>query len=295
MKLSATTGHLVPKHFTDEEAIQMMAHVGFDALDYGFMNHDSHTGRYAQDDYQDYARQIRRIADGCGIAIGQTHANFPSYFENPEEDAYLLELFKREIIATSLLGCQYMILHPAIPRKCIYDRYRDEVKEINMARYKALQTCAEEYNVVICIENMFSADPQTGKICPTVCSEAAEIVDYIETLNSDRFAACLDVGHSHVLGRSIADEIRVLGKHLKTLHIQDNNGLNDGHVSPFLHPQLATINWEPVCAALKEVGYSGTFSFETDSFMAAYPTELAADALTLLEKVGRYILRRYQL
>lgn len=243
MKLSATTGHLVPKHFSDEEAIRIMARIGFDALDYGFINHDMHTGHYAQDSYQDYARHIRQVADQWGIAIGQTHANFPTYTENPEEDAYRLALCQKEVIATSLLGCQYMIVHPAIPRKCVYDRFRDEAKEINMAFYKALQPYAEEYDVKICIENMFSADPETGKICPTVCSEASEIVDYIETLDSDRFVACLDVGHSHVLGRSIPDEIRVLGSHLKALHIQDNNGVNDGHVSPFLHPQLAGIQW----------------------------------------------------
>lgn len=272
-----------------------MARVGFDALDYGFLNHDPHTGRYAQEDYAQYAKHIRQIADDCGIAIGQTHANFPSYTEEPEEDAYRLKLYQKEIAATSLLGCRYMIVHPAIPRRCIYDRFRDDAKEINYAFYKALQPYAEEYGVQICIENMFSADPETGKICPTVCSEASEILDYIEALDSDRFAACLDVGHSHVLGRSIPDEILVLGKHLKTLHIQDNSGVNDSHVSPFLHPQLATIEWEPVCAALREVGYDGTLNFETDSFMAAYPTELAADALTLLERVGRYLIRRCQL
>lgn len=295
MKLSAATSHLVPRHCTDEEAIRLMARVGFEAIDYGFTNHHRHTGVYTTDSYQEYARHLRRVADQCGVTIGQTHANYPSYTGNPEEDKYLLGLYEREIIATSILGGRYMIVHPAVPDGCVYDKLRDEAKDINIERLQALQKCAEEYDVVICLENTFVTDRQTKRKCPTACSEAVEIVDYLETLNSDRFAACLDVGHANALGLSIPDEIHTLGKHLRAVHIHDNDGRDDLHAVPFLHPKLSSIDWGQVCTALRETGYSGTFNFESDAFMASYPRELVEDAMSFLEKTGRYLIRQYHL
>ena len=50
-----------------------------------------------------------------------------------------------------------------------------------------------------------------------------------------------------------------------------------------------------VCAALREIGYSGTFNLETDGAVCMYPAELAEDAMVFLEKIGRYFINHYRL
>lgn len=294
MKLSVSTGHLVPRYYNDEEAIRLLARIGFDAVDYGFTNHHRHTGIFTADGYQDYARNLRHIAEECGIVIGQTHANYPSYTGNPEEDRHMLWLYEREIIATSLMGCKYMVIHPAAPDWCVDQSSQCKAFDINTARLKSLQPCAEEHDVVICIENINCRD-KNRKYIPSSCSDAKELIRCLETLDSDRFGACLDIGHANLLGLSIADEIRALGKHLRVLHVHDNSGSNDDHVTPFFRPGLVSVDWDSVCAALRETGYSGTFNLETDGAVCMYPAELAEDAMVFLEKIGRYFINHYRL
>lgn len=49
------------------------------------------------------------------------------------------------------------------------------------------------------------------------------------------------------------------GGRIKALHIHDNDGEDDEHLAPF----TGSINWPAFCECMRNIGYSGDFSFET--------------------------------
>ena len=55
--------------------------------------------------------------------------------------------------------------------------------------------------------------------------------------------------------------VRALGyKRLKALHIHDIDGINDNHQIPF----SLNINFDAVTKALKEIGYDGYYTLESN-------------------------------
>jgi sugar phosphate isomerase/epimerase len=84
--------------------------------------------------------------------------------------------------------------------------------------------------------------------------------------------------------------IRALGKRIGALHVHDNDLIYDDHIFPF----AGFSNWEEITSALAEVGYSGHFTFEADQSMTRYPDELLPYCLKLLERTGRYLIKRIE-
>ena len=60
-------------------------------------------------------------------------------------------------------------------------------------------------------------------------------------------------------GANIADFIRKHAEYIPVFHIHDNNGIADLHLMPY----YGVIDWEDFGKALREVGFSGSFSLET--------------------------------
>ncbi|WP_054948734.1 sugar phosphate isomerase/epimerase family protein [Numidum massiliense] len=73
---------------------------------------------------------------------------------------------------------------------------------------------------------------------------------------NDDVAVCCDV--NHLLQEKPAAFIRRLGKRVVTLHLSDNDGVDERHWLP----GDGIIDWRDVIAALTEVGYDGPFIIE---------------------------------
>jgi sugar phosphate isomerase/epimerase len=88
-------------------------------------------------------------------------------------------------------------------------------------------------------------------------------------IDSNRLRLTIDVGHLHCLGEvPIADEIRRWGRRLANLHIED---MRQG-VHEHLMFGEGEIQFEPVFAALREIGYSGLVSVELSRHSHEAPT-----------------------
>ena len=80
-----------------------------------------------------------------------------------------------------------------------------------------------------------------------------------------------------------------LGARTKILHVQDNDGLTDMHQAP----GRGKTDWMQFLKALKEVGYNGTFNFETDNHYAQwnnnelYGEKVCRAAAATLYAIGR--------
>ena len=88
-----------------------------------------------------------------------------------------------------------------------------------------------------------------------------------------------------------ADSLRQIGTRLKALHINDNRGMQDDHVLPY----LGHIEWAPVLKALKEIGYSGDFTYEIHNFTSGFePGFLHTESMKFACMVGKNMVKELE-
>ncbi len=110
---------------------------------------------------------------------------------------------------------------------------------------------AEELGLCVCLENMFPR-----------CRAFVEPADFIEILKRfPKLKLTLDTGHANIGsrgGRRILDFIKQFSQRIGHLHVSDNFGERDDHVSL----GAGTINFSKIAKALKKCGYDDTATLE---------------------------------
>lgn len=84
---------------------------------------------------------------------------------------------------------------------------------------------------------------------------------------------CLDTGHAAVNGLNPASEARAAGERLIATHLQDTDGLDDRHWAP----GTGHINWDELVTTLRQIDYTGLWTFELSSRDSA-PASVAGAA-----------------
>lgn len=276
---TSTANSAASNLFGDEKAFELLAQVGFEAIDYRIV---SGTKKSIREDYAKHCEKLKKIAEDNNIAVGQFHAPAPSYVNGDKaETERMFVAIVQSIEAAGILGAPYVVVHPPIMDEYKYNDFKAENKELSMEFYSKILPYAKEAKVKIAIENMWNYDDMRKRICPTTCSYAEEIIDYIDELNDDTFCACLDIGHSVLTYAKPEDEIRLLGDKLKVLHIHDVDGIEDLHTVPY----LGVVNWDECCKSLAEIGFSGDINLESVYFLRAFPEELSGSAHKLASDV----------
>lgn len=110
---------------------------------------------------------------------------------------------------------------------------------------------AEKYEINLLIE------PRTGE----VISNSDALLRIIEAVGSENLGVILDTAHLHAAKEILPLSVEKLGKHIKYVHIADNDGSNDRH----LIPGNGTIDWEEVFISLKKIGYNGYYAVDLEA------------------------------
>lgn len=191
-----------------------------------------------------------------------------------------LEKMKRSMHAASLLGAKFWVVHPLMPFGLQDGKSKQEqqTREVNLAFMHRLLTAAKQEGVTVCLENMPFHDFSLSS--PTA------IVDFIEEMNDASFAMCLDTGHANVCEQwhSPAQAIRAYGQHIKVLHVHDNKGKRDEHLTPF----YGTIGWKDFSAALRDTDFQGVLSLECAPG-AKLPDDLCEEMYALYARIAKVI------
>jgi sugar phosphate isomerase/epimerase len=267
-----TQSAAVDRIFGPEKALSVLKGAGFEAVDFPLDNEVRLNLPYPA--LKKYFTDIGKYAADSGLEIGQTHAPFYGPDKYMTQYDEVIEIQKRAIAATSFLGSEYVVIHPIMTKERKYNNDYERNKEIILKYYTDLIPTLKEYGVYLAVENMFSWDSVEKCICPTACTTAEEMAEYIDELG-ERFVACLDIGHINLIHQkgyehvNFAHMIKTLGHRIKTLHVHDNDGINDEHLPPF----AGNIDWNLVMTCLKGIGYSGNLSLEADNFMTYFRPE----------------------
>ncbi len=291
MKLSTTTaiyrfrqdGSYVPI----KECAKKLYNAGYRDIDVNFCKSDQMKMELSEDNWESWANELKEEMEGMGMTATQSHAPFynvidPS-FPNREHTE---EIIRRSIIASGILGVKSIVMHGGMD---YFDPDFEEIKRRNMEYFKPHLQLAEKYGVSIAIENMFDTkDNQLGIRKRRYLSDVDELIDLVDTLKKDfpNVGICWDFGHANEMAWRQDKSLRMIGKRLIATHVNDNYGVIDDHLLPF----LGTISWEVLMKTLKEIDYNGSFAFETHKFTQSIPDEIIGEALKFSVTIGNYLL-----
>ncbi|MBQ4116674.1 MAG: sugar phosphate isomerase/epimerase [Clostridia bacterium] len=293
MKLATTTGDY--SAYTDSQtvALKHIRDAGFKYADYNFgPDYRLQNGVYSED-YKGYFENIIKNTEELGIKLVQAH----SPMGKPLVDCgVLLKDTLRCVDACGAWGIPNLVVHSGYAPGLSVEETLQKNKEFFMP----LLERASKYGVNILVENfnkMHKADTYW-------IDNAPDLLRMVELVNHPLFHAVWDVGHANLQEMPQDEAIRMLGGHIKALHIQDNKGERDEHLVPF----LGSLNLDSVMCGLKHIGYDGYFTFEVGKFFAfadkrreySHSTLLANPPIELrdafekyLYELGKCILQKY--
>ncbi len=271
MKISTQTGSFM-RYFSDREIVDLLYESGFDAIDYSFFDTARCNPDIADSEYKLRFTELRKYAEDKGLYFNQSHAPHPSSLT---DEAFTKKRFDELITSlknSSYLGVRNIIIHPLQHLRYYTNENTEALYEMNLEFYANLIPYCEEYNITICTENMWQCYGDSSKIWDSTCSRAEEFVRYVDGIGSKYVKACVDIGHTVLVGENPVRMLKTLGSRVAALHVHDNDGIRDEHTVPF----HGIVKWNEVAKALKEIGYNGEITLETEGFMNQYkiPKEL---------------------
>jgi sugar phosphate isomerase/epimerase len=148
------------------------------------------------------------------------------------------------------LGGGVMVVGSPKQRNLLPGVSREQAWEWAAATFRSAVAQAEQRGVTICFEPL--APAETNFI-----NTAAEALQFVQQLPSPRFKIILDVKAMCSESKPIPQIIRESWPHFAHFHANDRN---------LKGPGFGDVDFKPIAATLKEVGYQGFVSVEVFNF-----------------------------
>ena len=179
--------------------------------------------------------------------------NIASLNERIREDSILEILTTAETAAN--LNIDLITIHPGLTSMSV--PYMEE-KAVEKAKrsLSAIDRISSEYGVRIAVENM--------PAFPFMLGRTAEELN--ELIGSTNLGFCLDIGHANTTDQ-IDELIKAFRDRLINVHIHDNHGENDEHLTL----GEGSIDFKKIIGSLS--GYQGNYIIESRSFPSAVESQ----------------------
>ena len=280
MKLCTTTGDFNFYYNNDFDKLREVAAAGFRYVDLSmYLNEAS---AYMHEGWRKDIQRLKAEADALGVTFVQAHSPAFEALEtlNPAEDPEQKTLETiRSIEICGELGIPMTVVHAGVKRNTPLE----ETYRLNKAFYQRLLPAMEKTGVRVLVENVGIAD-NNGRC---YMNTAERLLDFIAYFDHPLLGICWDIGHANVFG-SQHDKIVKLGKHLKAIHYNDNDGARDLHTAPF----LSTLDNDDAIRGLIDVGFKGPFTFESTDTIKEKLCRF--DALTNRTAASLPVVRAYE-
>ena len=257
MKIATTTEDFGFYCSSDEERIRELHRAGFRYIDlsmYAF----TPDCIYMREGWQSYVRSLKSLADELGMQFVQAHSQGGNPLsDDPAHVDFLLKATIRSIEVCGLLGVQNTVVHNG-QRKGVD---RDEWFVLNKAFYEKLFPTMERCGVNVLCENSTKANMGDRYFI----NSGKDMREFIDFVDHPQIHGCWDTGHANCEGNQY-DDIMAVGGQLYAIHYNDNHGVKDDHVAPF----LGRMNHDEVMSALVDVGFDGYFTLECTHSLIQY-------------------------
>ena len=166
------------------------------------------------------------------------------------------------------LGGTIMVVGSPKQRNILPGVTREQAWDWTAATFREAVKRAEDRGVTICFEPL--APAETNFI-----NTAAEAIEFVMPFNSPRFKVILDVKAMSSESKPIPQIIRESWPHFAHFHANDKN---------LKGPGFGDVDFKPIAAALKEIGYDGFVSVEVFKFEEGAET-IAGKSIEYLQRV----------
>ena len=291
----------MPGRYTEKEAIKLVKDCGADGVDFSFLSRELYNcavpdSIYAKSDEEIYEhfKALGDYARSLGLVIGQTHGKSSGFKNIPEEDEIMVENIRKDILATRALGAPICVVHTTTNIYMGANPDPQLMRDLNFQQFTRTLPYAKEQGIILATETFGDA---VRHACCDFFGQADEFIkgyNRVAAYNgyefADNYAICVDTGHSNKAQRygqpSPADVIRMCGKNVKALHLNDNDSFMDQH----RYPGAGTIDWKDVFDALEEIDYKGTYNLELNLYQ--YGSDFMDEYAAFSVKVLREMLRQ---
>ena len=268
--------------YGEKRALEICAESGFDAVDFNLKKY----GRGEFPVYSDgdeavieHFSKLGEYAKSLGLEISQTHGRNRIATSNADFCEQMKWVSRMDLLATKALGAPTCVIH-SVTTKAFPHADAAFMQEKNLSFFQSLAPFAEEIDVNIALETFGDAEAD-GKRVIDFFGDSRELKRSFDALLTAKKVICIDTGHTnkaHAVGAidgsavpDVIETIKMFGKDIKVLHLNDNNGFTDQHLPP-MKKMEGGVPWEAVYAALDEVGYQGVYNFELS--LANYGSEM---------------------
>ena len=220
-----------------------------------------------------YRAQLRRDAEKCGVEIVGLHwllASPPGlHISHPDESvrertaAYLREL----VGCCADLGGKVMVFGSPKQRNVLPELSPEQARERAIKTFQEVLPAAEEKGVTLCLEPLTPAETD-------FVNTAAEAVEIIEEIGHPNLRLHLDAKAMCLESRPIPDILRDFASYMRHFHANDPN---------LRGPGFGDLDFAPIMAALKEVGYDRYVSVEVFDF-SPDPETIASKSIEYLKR-----------
>ncbi|MDO5408154.1 MAG: sugar phosphate isomerase/epimerase family protein [Eubacteriales bacterium] len=291
MKLSTTTlfygprpdGSVAPMM----DSIRRISKAGFEDLDLNFAWTRRHRTELYFDNWKEWTNQCGELINELGMTVSQTHAPFYNVIDSGypyrEEEE---EMVRRSIIASAELGAKTVVIHGGSIPYC--PNYKTN-KEKNMEYFKPHLELAAKYGVNIAIENLFDENNLEKRVrVPRYLSHPEDLIDLVDSLHEqyENVGIIWDFGHANLMNWNQPECLEMIGDRLIATHVQDNYGVIDDHLLPY----LGNTDWESIMKTLKKINYQGAFAFETHKMTDRLPDPMIDAMMKYAYELGVYLL-----
>lgn len=274
------------------EKLEAVANAGFDVAEIHFCDsvRPEWQDQLASDSWESAIDSAAEVAAAHSLPVVQAKAPYlPTAFvrglrPSDEEMAMLCEMLRRSVLASAKLGVKNLILQPLNDTvNCEYDTAVE------------LTTNREFYAPVVelCLKN------DIGVVFENTCKShdmglrrsygenPEDLMALVDSYADPRVGICWNFGHANFM---IADQpraLRKIGKRLHSTHLEDNRGLVDSHLIPFVG---GNVKWERILPCLREMSFDGDMILDAPSYTRDFPEELKGEAVKFAVTAGRYLL-----
>lgn len=295
-KVSIAIGAL-QRRFGDMRALEIAKEIGADAVDFdisgGRWDCSKPDGIYSKSDDEiiDYFSSLKKRADEIGLEVGQTHGRIVAFHNDEEYNALHLKNARIDCIATATLGAPVCVMHNVTTGRLGTEAKREDYHKLSLEMFSQVIPMAISNGIKIATET-FGDSPSHG--CVDFFGQINEFLIDFNRISSvpglaEGFTMCADTGHSNKAMRfgepTPGDVIRLMGKNVTCLHLNDNDTLTDQHKIP----GTGTIDWKDVFDALDEVGYCGNYNMELS--LGHFGRNFIVETAEFAVKVMRFMLK----
>jgi L-ribulose-5-phosphate 3-epimerase len=280
----------LPHHLSDLELLKLAKNAGFDGIELSITAGD----RLNVNSTDSQLAAINTAAADIGISIHSIScslnwqcsltSNFPSIRQKAKDH------IKKQIHFAAILGADSILTLPGFvgvdfSNKDLFTDIHEieyaissEIIDYDIAwdrsieAYRELSSVAEQYNIKICIENIWNK----------FLLSPLEMRRFIDEIGSDFVRVYLDVGNIMPYGYP-EQWIKILGSRVAQVHFKDyKRGLFS--LASFVDLLSGDVDFTKVRAALEAIGYDGWVTAET-SVYKQYPEQAVWNASAALDRI----------